>query len=630
MEEQQGGADRLRLFLMATRVAGLVLGLTLTQMHSIAPSLPEVLKKQIGLLTVAIVFYELVGCAVTQLARGPIAAILLALDTLIGFALGRVFGAPYLLLGFTLPVLQAAAYFSTLAGVFMAMIGGVFFGAVLALPLLSAMRDSVEGAAQVAQASLHLVGVQVAFSLLLLYLTNLALGESRQRAQFLEEFQQEKDLLYQEMHKKTQDIGKIYAEVGDRESLVAELEGRLRREQQERVELEDHLDRAGEELEKLKMVQMHVQHGTLQREQQASQREQQALQDIKRIKVQMEQELFQSQKRLDKETRLLHIMRDLTGTLALSDTLLALTNQLQTVLASQSCVIFLVDEVDGQRELYPEVAASPYTDAFRNRILQMGEEAPGYCVARMRPLRIENGAVQVEGQVISTLTPYEKSALICPLKAGEEVIGCIYLGRAEANEFTPDEQELLLRICEMAGTALGNSLEYQRRIQLGLHDPVTHLYNSLFLEERLKEEVMRGRRYTYPVSLILLDLDGFGNAYDQLGEEGAHRILVEVAEIVRQATRETDVPARIDNDDFAILCVHTDRERAKTVAERIRAAVEKSIFGNPQKQVRVQASLGVAGVPHDATNEETLNKRAVEALEMARSKGGNAVCFWDG
>jgi diguanylate cyclase (GGDEF)-like protein len=470
----------------------------------------------------------------------------------------------------------------------------------------------------------------VALSLLLLYLVNLALGESRQRAQFLEEFQQEKDLLYQEMHKKTQDIGKIYAEVGDRESTVAALEERLRREQQERLELEDHLERAGEELEKLKMVQMHVEHGTQQREHQASQREQQAQQESKRVRQQMEQELFQAQKRIEKESRLLNIMRELTGTLALSDTLLALTNQLQTVLSSQSCVIFLVDEVDGQRELYPEVAASPYTDAFRNRILQMGEEAPGYCVARVRPLRIENGAVQVEGQVISTLTPYEKSALICPLKAGEEVIGCIYLGRAEANEFAPDEQELLLRICEMAGTALGNSLEYQRRIQLGLHDPVTHLYNSLFLEERLKEEVMRGRRYTYPVSLILLDLDGFGMAYEQLGEAGAHRILVEVAEMVRQATRETDVPARIDNDDFAILCVHTDRERAKTVAERIRAAVEKAAFGSAQRPVRVHASIGVAGVPHDATNEETLNKRAVEALEMARSKGGNAVCFWDG
>jgi len=621
MQETQEGAGRLRLFLITTRVLGLLLGLALTQMHSIAPSLPEVLKPHINLLTAAIVFYQILGCILTNFARGAIAGVLLVVDTVIGFALGRVFGAPYLLLGFTLPVLEAACFFSTLAGVFLAVIGGVFFGAVLAFPLLSSMRDSPDGSA--AQAALQLIGVQGFFSVLLLYLCNLALGETRQRQAFIEEVQQEKELMYQEMSKKTQDIGKIYAEVGDRQTAVLELEERLRREERARLELEDQLMQAVDDLDNMKMANRHLEHAS-------GQQTESIVQELKKVKSQAERDLFMAQKRLERETRLLGVLKDLTGTLALNDTLLALTNQLQTVLASQSCVIFLVDEVDGQRELYPEVAASPYTDAFRNRILQMGEEAPGFCVDRVRPLRIENGSVQVEGITLSTLTPYEKSALICPLKAGTEVLGAIYLGRTEANEFSPEEQDLLLKICDLAGSALANSLEYQRHIQKGLHDPVTHLYNALYLEERLKEEVMRGRRYTYPVSLLLLDLDGFGAAFEKLGEAASHRILVEVAEIVRQATRETDVPARIENDDFGILCVHTDRERARAVAERIRAAVINTVFGSQQDPVKISASIGIAGVPHDATNEETLHKRAVDALELARSQGGNKVCFWDG
>lgn len=621
MQETQEGTGRLRLFLITTRVLGLLLGLALTQMHTIAPSLPEVLKPHIHLLTAAIVFYQILGCILTNFARGAIAGVLLVVDTIIGFALGRVFGAPYLLLGFTLPVLEAACFFSTLAGVFLAVIGGVFFGAVLAFPLLSSMRDSPDGSA--AQAALQLIGVQGFFSILLLYLCNLALGETRQRQAFVEEVQQEKELMYQEMSKKTQDIGKIYAEVGDRQTAVLELEERLRREERARLELEDQLMQAVDDLDNMKMANRHLEHAS-------GQQTESIAQELKKVKSQAERDLFMAQKRLERETRLLGVLKDLTGTLALNDTLLALTNQLQTVLASQSCVIFLVDEVDGQRELYPEVAASPYTDAFRNRILQMGEEAPGFCVDRVRPLRIENGSVQVEGITLSTLTPYEKSALICPLKAGDEVLGAIYLGRTEANEFSPEEQDLLLKICDLAGSALANSLEYQRHIQKGLHDPVTHLYNALYLEERLKEEVMRGRRYTYPVSLLLMDLDGFGAAFEKLGEAASHRILVEVAEIVRQATRETDVPARIENDDFGILCVHTDRERARAVAERIRAAVINTVFGSQQDPVKISASIGIAGVPHDATNEETLHKRAVDALELARSQGGNKVCFWDG
>ena len=433
-----------------------------------------------GLLTAAIIFYQLLGCVLSNLARGAVAGILVLLDTVIGFALGRIFGAPYLLLGFTLPVLEAACFFSASAGLFLAMIGGVFYAAVLCLPLLSGMRDSGD---TMAMASLQLIGVEGVFSLILLYLCSLTLGETRQRAQFVEEMHQEKDLLYQEMQKKTQDIGKIYAEVCKRETVASELETRLKRAEREKIELEDQLLQAVEDLDRLKMASEHIGQASEQREGQMAGELQryrtQTEQEMQRYKSQTEREMFLLQKRLERETRLLGVLRDLTGTLALNDTLLALTNQLQTVLPSQSCVIFLVDEVDGNRELYPEVAASPYTDAFRNRILQMGEEAPGWCVARVRPLRIENGSVSVEGMTLSTLTPYEKSALICPLKAGNDVLGAIYLGRTDANEFSPEEQDLLLRICELAGSALGNSLEYQRHIQRGLHDPVTHLYNSL-------------------------------------------------------------------------------------------------------------------------------------------------------
>ena len=503
-------------------------------------------------------------------------------------------------------------------------IGGVFFGGLLAFPLLSKLRDATDPL--VARHSLQLIGVEGTFSLILLYLCNLALGENRQRLQFIEEVAQQKELLYQEMHKKTQDIGKIYAEVGE---VVPELEKKLkaaeqkaRAEEMARLEVEDQLIQAVEDLDKMKLASQHLEHA-------GGQRQLSLEEELRKVKNQAEKDKFVAQKRLEREMRLFSVLKEMTGNLALNDTLLALTNQLQTVLPSQSCVIFLVDEVDGQRELYPEVAASPYTDAFRNRVLQMGEEAPGYCVARVRPLRIENGAVQVEGKTISTLTPYEKSALICPLKGGEEVLGAVYLGRTDANEFSPEEQELLLRICELAGTALGNSMEYQRHIQKGLHDPVTHLYNALYLEERLKEEVMRGRRYTYPVSLILLDLDGFAEAFERVGEAAGHRILNGVADIIRQATRETDVPSRIENDDFGILCVHTDRERARAVAERIRAAVEKSVFGAQQQMVRLTASIGIAGIPHDATNEEGLQKRALDALERARAQGGNRVCAWD-
>ncbi|CAN0452251.1 unnamed protein product, partial [Phaeothamnion confervicola] len=210
-----------------------------------------------------------------------------------------------------------------------------------------------------------------------------------------------------------------------------------------------------------------------------------------------------------------------------------------------------------------------------------------------------------------------------------EVLGAIYLGRIESQEFSPEEGEFLVRIAEFASVALANSLEYQRRINRGLNDSVTKLYNGLYLEERMKEEVMRGRRYTYPVSLILVDIDGFGKAVPAMGQALSEKVLNEVADIIRQAVRETDVPARIEGDDFGILLVHTERDKARPICERIRAAVETRVFSSAQQKFKFTISVGLAGVPHDGTSVEILKKRAQDGLAQARSKGGNQVCCWD-
>jgi len=107
-------------------------------------------------------------------------------------------------------------------------------------------------------------------------------------------------------------------------------------------------------------------------------------------------------------------------------------------------------------------------------------------------------------------------------------------------------------------------------------------------------------------------------------------VLRGVAEILRSCTRESDVLARLEGDDFALLVVHSDRNSAFNVAERVRALVEEHTFGQGPRKVRITASFGVAGIPHDAVNEEQLTMRATAALQQARNTGGNKVSFWSG
>ena len=627
-EEDQLEAPRLRSFLSATRLIGLLVALLLTNFHNDAPNPPPLSH---GLVTALVLVYHSLACWVTAKGgRGAMIGIILC-DLGFGGAQAFSYGSPYLILGFMLPVLEVATFFGRMAGLSVLLLGGLFFGALLALPLLSMMKEAQNPQADVdaqvkaaqAVASLRLAGVQAVLSGLFLWVVLLVVSE-RQAVEVIElEAQQEKEMLYKKFQSKSQEFGKVIAEVGERETTVLSLEGQLASSNRERLDLEDRLLAAGDDVDNLKKLNQSL-------ETSLRELEERCKNEVQRQKTGLERENFVLQKKYDKLGRFLAICKELNQSLGLNDTLLALTAQLQSVLPCQSCVIFLVDQVDGHKELFPEVAASPYTEAFRNRVFQFDQDAPGWCAANRRPLRIDEQKIQVGDRVIETLTPHEHSALVCPLATPQDVLGAIYLGRVEAHEFSPEEGEFLVRIADFASLCLANALEYQRRINRGLHDSLTKLYNGLYLEERMKEEVMRGRRYTYPVSLILVDIDAFGEAAEQMGPTLAEKVINEIADIIRQAVRETDVPARIDGDDFAILLVHTERDKARPICERIRAAVEARVFSAGQQKHKVTISVGLAGVPHDGTSVEVLKKRAEDGLSVARSKGGNTVSCWDG
>ena len=96
-------------------------------------------------------------------------------------------------------------------------------------------------------------------------------------------------------------------------------------------------------------------------------------------------------------------------------------------------------------------------------------------------------------------------------------------------------------------------------------------------------------------------------------------------DVWRSATPLTDVAARIEGDDFGILLVHSDRDSAVPIGERIRQEVADTTFGTPGQPLRLTVSVGVAGVPHDASDVLRLKEAAFGAIAEARANGGNRV-----
>jgi diguanylate cyclase (GGDEF)-like protein len=154
-------------------------------------------------------------------------------------------------------------------------------------------------------------------------------------------------------------------------------------------------------------------------------------------------------------------------------------------------------------------------------------------------------------------------------------------------------------------------------------DEVTGLYNRRFFSLRLEEELSRYRRFNHPVSVVLLDLDGFKAVNDDFGHTVGDVTLREIAQILMKHSRGINVVSRYGGDEFAVLLVETSKAGARLYADRIREVVSKYPFSHGKV---ITASFGVASLPDDeAGTAEDLFRAADEALLTAKRAGKNQV-----
>jgi diguanylate cyclase (GGDEF)-like protein len=146
----------------------------------------------------------------------------------------------------------------------------------------------------------------------------------------------------------------------------------------------------------------------------------------------------------------------------------------------------------------------------------------------------------------------------------------------------------------------------------------TRLLTLRAFRAQLELDVQRAHRYRRPLSLAVLDLDGFRAVNAKHGYGAGDRVLLAVAELIAERTRVHDLVCRMGGDEFAILLPETDAAAAVGTAERMLVEMEALDAG---ALVGVPASIGIAALGPGQTPERLLaNARA--ALEEARSAGG--------
>jgi diguanylate cyclase (GGDEF)-like protein len=161
-------------------------------------------------------------------------------------------------------------------------------------------------------------------------------------------------------------------------------------------------------------------------------------------------------------------------------------------------------------------------------------------------------------------------------------------------------------------------------------DAVTGLYNSAHLDQCVAREYEHATRSGRPLSIACAALDAFEHINDTYGREACDRILENIARILQDITRETDLIARSSGEEFVMVLPGTDAATARRICERMVAAMHATSHQIGAAQVRVTLSIGCAThAPHAAfADPAALIKAADRALLAAQSRGHNrAVPF---
>lgn len=314
-----------------------------------------------------------------------------------------------------------------------------------------------------------------------------------------------------------------------------------------------------------------------------------------------------SMENFKRDDRLLAIIRTQTE-IAASDLDLLATMQLiaersQELTRASGAV---VEIAEGDEMVY-QVTAGDATPFLGIRLKQVGSLS-GLCVAEGRLLRSDDTGkdIRVDSEACRRVNA---ASMICvPLVHRRETVGVLKVYSGVVANFDDDDVEALELLTDLMAAHISHANLFEVEAHDSRHDALTGLANRRAYQERLAIEISRSTRYGQPLSICLLDLDGFKGVNDRLGHPAGDEVLRGVARLIDDS-RVADDAFRVGGDEFALLMPQTEPVDAQLAAERLAHRIVDSRLGD--------ASIGVSFGIALAAGDPELAHAAADAQLMA-------------
>lgn len=160
--------------------------------------------------------------------------------------------------------------------------------------------------------------------------------------------------------------------------------------------------------------------------------------------------------------------------------------------------------------------------------------------------------------------------------------------------------------------------------QLTLTDHLTGIANRSLLDSELRKLRQLYQRYQRPLSILLFDLDHFKKVNDTFGHLNGDKVLIAMANTLKQQVRETDIAGRWGGEEFLVICPDTPEHEAYLLAERLRQAIASLRIPSEEGVIKVTTSIGVAALSGQMNVDELLRQADIH-LYQAKTQGRNRV-----
>ncbi|HXI01771.1 MAG TPA: sensor domain-containing diguanylate cyclase, partial [Candidatus Saccharimonadales bacterium] len=205
-------------------------------------------------------------------------------------------------------------------------------------------------------------------------------------------------------------------------------------------------------------------------------------------------------------------------------------------------------------------------------------------------------------------------------RTDNEILGVITLYDTDENPYSVEEERLLAMVSRQVTPAVRTGLLFESSREHTLTDFLTGLPNQRYIYVAMDQEIARARQTGDPLSILIMDLDGFAHINEEHGRQVGDRYLIGASKVIRSQMRDPDTCVRYSGDEFVAILPGVGREGAMQVVERIRAAVESfSIPGEDRRPIRLTVSVGSATSSLDGETWEEMMSAAQDRLSREKT-----------